>query len=113
MFQLNVRKQGAVHQSVMNDEVLKDFDVLAISEPHAWMIEGRVMTSPMSYSKWTKIGPTKQSNEGRWPIRSMLWVRKDIEVEQIPTASADLTAAVLRLQSRAALVVSVYVEGHN
>lgn len=89
MFQLNVRKQSAVHQSVMNDEGLKDFDILAISEPHAWMMERRVMTSPMSHSKWTRIVPTIQSNRGRWPIRSMLWVRKDIEAEQILIASAD------------------------
>lgn len=113
MFQLNVRKQSAVHQSVMNDEGLKDFDILAISEPHAWMMERRVMTSPMSHSKWTRIVPTIQSNRGRWPIRSMLWVRKDIEAEQISIASADLTAAVLRLPGRSVLVVSVYVKGQD
>jgi exonuclease III len=41
----------------------------------------------------------------------MLWVRSDIEVEQIPEPSADLTAARIRLLDRVVLMVSVYVEG--
>ena len=56
--------------------------------------------------------PTER-HDGRWPIRSMLWVRSDIEAEQIPVASSDLTAAILQLPDRAVLVVSVYVEGNN
>jgi hypothetical protein len=51
--------------------------------------------------------------EERWVVRSMLWIRKDIEAEQVPVPSADLTAAVLRLPDRSILVVSVYVEGNN
>jgi hypothetical protein len=43
----------------------------------------------------------------------MLWVRSDIDAEQIPVPSADLTAAVLQLLDRAVMVVSVYVEGKN
>jgi hypothetical protein len=43
----------------------------------------------------------------------MLWIRKDIEAEQIPVKSPDLTAAVLRLPDRSILVASVYVEGQN
>jgi hypothetical protein len=40
----------------------------------------------------------------------MLWIRKDIEVEQVPVQSSDLTAAVLRIPERSILVVYVYVE---
>jgi hypothetical protein len=43
----------------------------------------------------------------------MLWIRKDIEAEQVPMQSSDLTAAVLRLPDRSMLVVSVYVKGEN
>ncbi|EAQ84441.1 hypothetical protein CHGG_08455 [Chaetomium globosum CBS 148.51] len=38
-------------------------------------------------------------------------VLNDMEVEQIPVPSADLTAARIRLPDRAVLMVSVYVEG--
>jgi hypothetical protein len=43
----------------------------------------------------------------------MLWIRRDIEAEQVPVQSADLTAVVMRLPDRLVLVVSVYVEGNN
>ena len=66
----------------------------------------------MGHANWTKVIPTVQREE-RWAVRSMLWIRKDIEAEQVPVQSADLTAAVLRLPNRLVLVVSVYVKGKN
>jgi hypothetical protein len=112
VLQLNVRKQSMVQQSLMNDERLKDFGALAISEPPAWKSDGTVVTVPMGHLNWTKMIPTVQREEG-WAVRSMLWVRKDMEAEQVPVQSADLTAAVLHLPDRSILVVSVYVEGNN
>jgi hypothetical protein len=112
LLQLNVRKQSTVQQSLINDEQLRDFGVLAISEPYAWVNDGRVVTVPMGHSTWTKVMPTVQQGEG-WAVRSMMWVRRDIELEQIPVQSADLTAVVLQLPDRSVLVVSVYIEGNN
>jgi hypothetical protein len=43
----------------------------------------------------------------------MLWIPRDVEAEQIPMPSADLTGAVLRLPGGEVLVVSVYVKGKN
>lgn len=86
--------------------------MLAISEPYAWVNDGRVVTVPMGHSTWTKVMPTVQQGEG-WAVRSMMWVRRDIELEQIPVQSADLTAVVLQLPDRSVLVVSVYIEGNN
>ena len=42
-----------------------------------------------------------------------MWIRTDIEAEQVLVQSTDLTAVVLRLPNRSILVVSVYVEGDN
>ena len=112
VFQLNIRKQSTVQQSVMNDEELKEFGVLALSEPYVRRKDGMLSTVPTGHSNWTKLIPTVY-HEGRWAVRSMLWIRKDIEVEQVPVQSADLTAAVLRLPDRSVLVVAVYVEGNN
>src|SRR6202008_986542 len=112
ILQLNVRKQQGVQNSLMNDAQLRDFGVLAISEPYARVIDDTVVTVPMGHTNWTKMVPSVQCRE-RWAFRSMLWVRKEIEAEQIPVQSSDLTAAVLRLPGRSILAVSVYVEGQD
>ena len=113
IIQLNVRKRSEIHDSLMNDEEITDAAVIAIQEPQARRINDRLLTSPMAHHKWTKMVPSICREEGRWAIRSMLWIRKDLEAEQIPIASPDLTAAVLRLPERQILIVSVYVEGGN
>jgi hypothetical protein len=112
VFQLNLRKQREVQQSVMNDDQLQDFAILALSEPYAFLKEDRVITAPIAHVYWTKMIPTSQ-RAGRWPIRSMLWIRKDLDSEQIPIQSPDLTAALLHLTDRAVFVVSTYVEPAN
>jgi exonuclease III len=110
LVQLNVRKQGAVHDSLMNDEGIQDTMIVAIQEPHARKINGLLLTTPMQHHGWTKMVPSS-FREGRWPIRSMLWVRKEVEAEQVRLESPDMTAAILRLQDRRILVVSVYIPG--
>ncbi|KAJ0127393.1 Acetyl-hydrolase [Fusarium oxysporum f. sp. albedinis] len=49
--------------------------------------------------------------EGRWVIRSMLWVSREVEAEQVSIESLDVTAAVIRLPDRLVFTASVYVPG--
>jgi hypothetical protein len=58
IIQLNVRKQGAVHESLLNDEDTKNAVALAIQEPQARRIQGRLLTTPIGHHKWTKIVPS-------------------------------------------------------
>jgi hypothetical protein len=96
----------------MNDEDSQDAMALAIQEPQARRIQGRLLTTPMGHHKWTKIVPSAW-REGRWAFRSMLWLKKEVEAEQVPIESPDLTAAVIRLPERLIFMASVYVEGGN
>ncbi|KAI3091337.1 hypothetical protein CBS147333_10307 [Penicillium roqueforti] len=112
VIQLNVRKQGAVHESLMNDEATQNAVALAIQEPQARRIQGRLLTTPMGHHKWTMMVPSTW-REGRWVIRSMLWINKEIEAEQVPIESPDLTAAVIRLPEQLIFMASFYVEGGN
>jgi hypothetical protein len=43
----------------------------------------------------------------------MLWTQRDLEAEQVPIPSPDLTGAIIKFPERDVLVVSVYVEGRN
>jgi hypothetical protein len=49
VFQLNIRKQRMVQHSMMNNPQLKDFEILAISEPYSWIIDNAVVTVPMGH----------------------------------------------------------------
>lgn len=94
VIQLNVHKGDAAHNSLMNDEDSQDAAVIAIQEPWAWKIKGRIFTAPMLHHRRTRILPSISRELGRWPIRSMLWVRKDLDVEQLPMDSSDLTVVI-------------------
>ena len=94
----------------MNDEETEGAVALAIQEPQARRIQGRLLTTPMGHHKWTKLVPSTW-REGRWAIRSMLWINRDVEAEQVSIESPDLTAAVIRLPERLIFMASVYVEG--
>jgi hypothetical protein len=96
----------------MNDKEIQDAAAIAIQEPQARRLNGRLLTTPMGHQNWTKMIPSTW-REGRWAIRSMLWVRKDGEAEQVPVESPDLTAAVVRLPERLIFIASVYVEGED
>jgi hypothetical protein len=67
VIQLNMRKQGAVHESLMNDEGTQNAVALAIQEPQARRIQGRLLTTLMGHHKWTKMVPSTW-REGRWAI---------------------------------------------
>ena len=43
----------------------------------------------------------------------MLWVNKDVEAEQVPIESPDITAAIIRLPGRLVFVTLVYVLGED
>ena len=64
VLQLNVRKQGEVHESLMNDMDTQDATVVAIQEPQARKVHGRLLTTPMNHHKWIKLVPPVQ-REGR------------------------------------------------
>jgi hypothetical protein len=61
VFQLNLRKQREVQQSVINDDKSQAFAILTLSEPHTFLKEDRViMIVLIAHIYWTKMIPTSQ-----------------------------------------------------
>lgn len=69
--QLNMQKRREVQHSVMNDESLKEYTALAISEPYVFEMHGHVRTDSTGHQSWTAILPS-QRHDGRWTVRIML-----------------------------------------
>jgi hypothetical protein len=45
ILQMNVQKQRSVQQSMINDESLKEYAALVVSEPYAFEVDGEFTTS--------------------------------------------------------------------
>ncbi|EXK80483.1 hypothetical protein FOQG_15025 [Fusarium oxysporum f. sp. raphani 54005] len=93
LFQLNVRKQGSAHESLINHKDIRDAAVLAIQEPQARQIQGKLLTVPMGHHGWLKM---------------VLVTERE---EEVPVESLDVTSAVIRLPERLIFMASVYVPG--
>lgn len=110
IFQANLRKGQENQLSVLNDESLADHDLLMISEPCIYNIEGRRVTH--THNKWQPILAPERRDENNElvPTRSMIWAKKDIEpLQEIDTDSSDITAIVMPKSNRYLLAASVYV----
>ena len=84
VLQLNTQKKQETMHSLMNDGEFETFGALLISEPKAWRNQdGVVISSPMAHRNWTKITTSQMNNKG-WAFRSMMWLRSDLESEQVP-----------------------------
>ena len=100
--------------SVINDENLRDFGALLISEPHVWRNkERRAISTPTAHNNWTKTEPTILNTKERWAYRNMIWTRSDLEAEQVRIDSSDITEVIIKLLKYAILLISVYVQGSD
>lgn len=105
----NIGKSGIAQYSLLNDEDLSDFSVIFISEPSCFRGPGgETMAVLVTHSYWKQLLPTT-SRHSRYPVRSIMWIRKDTQARQIAVPSADITAAVITLRDRIVFVAAVYV----
>ena len=63
LLQLNVIKKDIALLSLLNNESLKDFSILAITEPNSWRNKGKTIVTLVGHQNWIKCLPTAQ-NEG-------------------------------------------------
>ena len=109
IIQANVAKMPGVHQGMLNDKNLAEATLLLIQEPSCWLNNGdTVLTSPNHHAHFSRILPSKVEPR-RFPIRSLIWAHNETRTQQIPVASADITAVLLQSPDRPILAVSVYI----
>ena len=66
IIQNNVRKQGPVHDSLLNDEDIRHATLISIPDPHARMVQGRLLTTkarhPSTPALITILGTTSMTH---------------------------------------------------
>ena len=108
--QANLGKSGMAQHSLMNDEGLKDYGLLLISEPSCFRHESNsVVAPPTIHHRWAQFLPSGRAVEGRFPIRSLIYVNRALQAQAVSIPSSDLTGVRIQVQGRSILVISVYV----
>ena len=109
VLQANLRKSPEIQLSLLNDRSLQHCDLLMISEPYLFLMNGTICSH--THANWAPLWPSQRHPPlGRVrPHRSMVWVnQKTFPHRQIDIASADI-AAVLLFTPSPILAISVYI----
>ena len=110
ILQANLGKRGIAQHSLMNDESLKDHGLLLISEPSCFRLaDNGAVAPPTQHHVWTQFLPSEETVEGRFPIRSLIYVNKALRAQAVYIPSSDLTGVQVWVQERSILAISVCV----
>ncbi|KAF3009256.1 hypothetical protein E8E15_000184 [Penicillium rubens] len=109
VLQANLRKSPEIQLSLLNDPSLQHCDLLMISEPYLFPMNGTICSH--THANWAPLWLSQRHPPlGRLrPHRSMVWVnQKTFPHRQIDITSADI-AAVLLFTPFPILAMSVYI----
>ena len=103
----NVGKRPMVQHSMMNDDGLREYGLIMITEPACFRNEdGQVVAAPSHHPKWRQYLPSQTDDRARHPIRSLVYVHVDIPAQQIPVMSPDVVAIQMSVGRRTIIAVS-------
>ena len=108
ILQANLRGGSETQLSLLNDQSLRNFDLLLISEPYGFTMKDHWKTH--SHHHWRPVFPTKGARTAAEHSRgSMLWInRKITPIRQLNINSNNITAVIIPAE-RVFLAVSVYI----
>lgn len=75
-------------------------------------MSNKLIITLIEHMNWIKLLLTTQF-ENRWAVKSMLWIYKNVEAQQVLINFYNLMAAVLYLQEYTVLIVSIYILCNN
>ncbi|KAM3560260.1 hypothetical protein ARSEF4850_003740 [Beauveria asiatica] len=73
-------------------------------------LKQKVTEQTLAIAKQDELIGNLNNTATQQAIRSILWIAKDLDAEQVAVETSDVTAALVRIAERVLLVVSVYVE---
>src|SRR4051812_24425695 len=93
ILQANLRKGPETQHALLNDENIKEFSLLLIQEPTCFRTsDNQVISPPTSHRYWNQFVPTRISEEGRYPVRSLIYANQAVRARQIDVPSPDITS---------------------
>lgn len=106
--QLNLHRSAVIHDAVHNDTDLEDCTAILGQEPNCFIQDGEVMIHGGG-ARWTCFSPPH--SDGKYPVGSCCWVRKEATAVQVHVDDENITAALTTQAGgkRQVLVFSVYV----
>ena len=66
------------------------------------------MMASLDHVNWWKVTLMKEE-DSRYAIRSIMWIRKDLEAEQISIVLSNLMAVMARMDKQKILMMLVYI----
>ena len=108
----NVIKSSEVCHSLLNDEKLRDFSFLLLSEPWANIRVGLPHSAPLCHTHWQTFFSSilnLENTRNTTAFRSMIWASKVLRCKQIAIPHSDITGLIVQLGKRIFLLISVYV----
>ena len=108
----NVMKSSEVCHSLLNDEKLKDFSFLLLSEPWANIRASSPHSAPQYHTHWQLFFPSVLNLKNicnTTAFRAMIWASKDLHCKQIAILHPDITGLTSQICNRFFLIISMYV----
>lgn len=108
----NVMKSSEVCHSLLNDEKLRDFSFLLLSEPWANVRVGSPHSAPHHHTHWQPFFSSifnLKNTRNTTAFRLMIWASKVLRCKQIAIPLSDITGLTVHLGNRFFLIISVYV----
>lgn len=108
----NVMKSSDVCHSLLNDENLRSFYLLLLTEPWANIRSSIPHSAPICHAHWQPFFPSILdigSSQRAAPFRSMIWASRRHICRQIPILHSNITAISMETTGRSFLIVSMYI----
>lgn len=108
----NVNRQFPVQLSIINDQSIRRFTAVMVTEPSIANIDGKPFVS--QHRCWITVTPTTyKEGPTHHAFRSLLYIHKDTPFVQFPTTSPDVTAGVITTQTDHIFIASIYIPGRS